>query len=53
MIESDMRWVCVGGENVGDRVEWKWRTRVADLKYFGEKVKEMTKNKMYCFCYKY
>lgn len=36
VIENNMRWAGVswrrGCEDVGDRVQWKWRTRMTNLK---------------------
>jgi len=42
---NDMRKVGVSEEDAGDRVKWKCRTRVADLKKLGEKAKEKKKKK--------
>lgn len=42
---SDVKKVKISEENVGNRVEWRFRTRVADTKYLVEKAKEKKKKK--------
>lgn len=38
-----MRWVGVSEENEGDRLEQKWKTRVAELQQSGKKAKKKKK----------
>lgn len=47
LMASDMRILGVSEEDAGDRIKWECRTKVADIKYLREKMKE--KKKISCF----